>query len=138
VTDLFTEKVTLFHDSSSPESPRSFVRFVIDKCQISGLTVEKNNSTVRNVVNAKTVISKDIARYKSPVEYEKLAENEKSKFYTVTAGDFVVFGEVLDTVTNVKEFAELQTKYKHNGIKVMSVTANIYGMTVDNITMTNV
>lgn len=137
MTDIFTEKVTLFHDNSASGSSRSFVRVVIDKCQISGLTVEKNNSTVRNVVNAKTVISKDIARYKSPVEYENLEENEKSKFYSVSAGDFVVFGEVKDTVSNATEFAQVQSKYKHNGMKVISVNAIINGMEVDNITMTN-
>ena len=137
MTDIFTEKVTLFHDDSASGASRSFVRFVIDKCQISGLTVEKTNSTIRNVVNTKTVISKDTTRYKSPADYEKLAEKEKSKFYTVTAGDFVVFGEVSDVVSNAKEFTELQSKYKNNGIKVMSVNAIIHGMEVDNIMMTN-
>ena len=33
---------------------------------------------------------------------------------------------------------ELQEKYKDNGIVVRSVSANIHGMSVDNVTITNV
>ena len=34
--------------------------------------------------------------------------------------------------------ADLQEKYKDNGIVVRSVSANIHGMSVDNVTITNV
>ena len=34
--------------------------------------------------------------------------------------------------------SDLQEKYKDNGIVVRSVSANIHGMSVDNVTITNV
>lgn len=134
MTDLFTAKVTIYNDISV-DKVRRFERFVIDKCQITGQLVESNNSTIRKVVNADTVITKDIKHYKSPVEYAKLAETERGKYYTAQTGDFVILREVDDVVTNANEFAQLQTKYKDNGIKITSVSANVHGMAVDNITM---
>lgn len=134
MTDLFTAKVTIYNDISV-DKVRRFERFVIDKCQITGQLVENNNSTIRKVVNVDTVITKDIKHYKSPVEYVKLAETERGKHYTAQTGDFVVLGEVDDVVSNANEFAQLQTKYKDNGIKITSVSANVHGMAVDNITM---
>ena len=134
MTDFFTSKVTIYNDISV-DKVRRFERFVIDKCQITGQLVESNNSTIRKVVNVDTVITKDIKHYKSPVEYAKLAETERSKYYTAQTGDFVVLGEVDDVVSNANEFAQLQTKYKDSGIKITSVSANIHGMAVDNITM---
>lgn len=134
MTDFFTSKVTIYNDISI-DKIRRFERFVIDKCQITGQLVENNSSTIRKVVNADTVITKDIKHYKSPVEYLKLAETERGKYYTAQAGDFVVFGEVDDIVSNVSEFAQLQTKYKDCGIKITSVSANINGMAVDNVMM---
>ena len=134
MTDFFTSKVTIYNDFSI-DKVRRFERFVIDKCQITGQLVESNNSTIRKVVNADTVITKDIAHYKSPVEYVKLAETERGNYYTVQTGDFVVFGEVEDIVSDANEFAQLQNKYKDSGIKITSVSANIHGMAVDNIMM---
>ena len=46
--------------------------------------------------------------------------------------------DVDDIVTTSREFAELQEKYKDNGIVVRSVSANINGMSVDNVTIANV
>ena len=134
MTDFFTSKVTIYNDISV-NKVRRFERFVIDKCQITGQLTESNNSTIRKVINADTVITKDIAHYKSPLEYVKLAESERSKYYTAQVGDFVVFGDVADTVSDANEFAQLQSKYKDNGIKITSVSANIHGMTVDNVMM---
>lgn len=134
MTDLFTSKVTIYNDISIDKT-RIFDKFTIDKCQITGQFIEKNNSTIRNVVNADTVITKDVAHYKSPIEYVKLDESERSKCYTAQIGDFIVFGEVSDIVSNPNEFAQLQSKYKNNGIKITSVSANINGMSVDNIMM---
>ena len=134
MTDLFTSKVTIYNDISIDKT-RRFERLIIDKCQITGQFVEKTNSTIRKVVNADTVITKDIAHYKSPIEYVKLAESERDKYYTAQVGDFVVLGEVDDTVSDANEFVQLQTKYKHSGIKITSVSANIHGMAVDNVMM---
>ena len=134
MTDFFTSKVTIYNDISV-DKVRRFERFVIDKCQITGQLVESNNSTIRKVVNVDTVITKDIKHYKSPVEYAKLAEAERGKCYTAQTGDFVILGEIDDVVSNANEFAQLQTKYKDNGIKITSVSANVHGMAVDNITM---
>ena len=134
MTDFFTSKVTIYNDISV-DKVRQFERFVIDKCQITGQLVENNNSTIRKAVNADTVITKDIKHYKSPIEYAKLAETERGKYYTAQTGDFVVLGEVDDTVSDANEFVQLQTKYKHSGIKITSVSANINGMSVDNVMM---
>jgi hypothetical protein len=56
----------------------------------------------------------------------------------VQVGDFIVLSDVDDVVTTSRELAELQEKYKDNGIVVRSVSSNIHGMSVDNITITNV
>ena len=138
MTDLFTKKVTVYNDITAMDDvPRCFVRSVIESCQISGQLVDKANETIRNVINADTVITKDVARYKEPNEYISLDEAVRKNFYTVQAGDFIVFGEVNDVVSDAREFSQLQTRYKQNGIKVTSVNVNINGMAVDNITMTN-
>ena len=138
MTDLWNEKVTIYNDVSlADDSNRVFNRFVIGKCQIQGGYVDKSSGTVRTVVNAKTVITKDIKSYLSPDLYFNLPQEERLSHYTASAGDYIVFGEVDDIVTNAKEFAELQIKYKDNGMKITTVDAYINGMAVDNITMTN-
>ena len=139
MTDLWNKKVTIYNDiPKTAVEDRHFDRFVIDKCNIQGGIVSKADGTVENIVNAVTVISKDIERYKSPLEYAKLPVDIRETFYTVQVGDFVVLSEVDDIVTTSREFAELQEKYKDNGIVVRSVSANIHGMSVDNVTITNV
>lgn len=138
MTDLWGSRVTIYNDVPASEiSGRAFERFVIDKCNIQGGFVDKSDGTIRSVANAKTVITKDIEHYKSPEDFYNMPESERSGFYTAQTGDFVVFGEVPDVVSTAIDFAELQDKYKNNGIKITSVSANIYGMAVDNITMTN-
>lgn len=139
MTDLWKNKVTIFNDiPKNAVEDRHFDRFVIDKCNIQGGIVSKADGTIENIVNAVTVISKDVDRYKTPLEYAKLPVDIREDFYTVQVGDFVVLSECYDIVTTSREFAELQEKYKDNGIVVRSVSANIHGMAVDNITMTNV
>lgn len=148
MTDLCKHKVTIYNDirakSVNPEKPeyavegRHFDRFVIDKCNIQGGIVSKADGTIENIVNAVTVISKDIERYKSPLEYAKLPVDIRENFYTAQVGDFIVLSEVEDIVTTSREFSDLQEKYKDNGIVVRSVSANIHGMSVDNVTITNV
>lgn len=138
-TDLFSSKVTIYNDiPSDGVNARRFDRFVIDKCNIQGGIVSKADGTIENIVNAVTVISKDVDRYKTPLEYAKLPVDIREDFYTVQVGDFIVLSEVDDIVTTSREFAELQEKYKDNGIVVRSVSANIHGMSVDNVTITNV
>lgn len=138
MTNLWKSKATIFNDISQADGTRLFERFVIDKCQVSGQLVDKANETIRNVVNAKTVITKDIEHYKSPIEYVSLSQEERENYYTAQVGDFIVFEEVDDVITNAQEFLKLQTKHKNNGIKIVSVSANINGMAVDNVMMTNV
>lgn len=148
MTNLWKHKVTIYNDirakSVNPENPeyaveaRHFDRFVIDKCNIQGGIVSKADGTIENIVNAVTVITKDVDRYKQPLEYAKLPVDIREDFYTVQVGDFIVLSEVDDIVTTSREFAELQEKYKDNGIVVRSVSANIHGMSVDNVTITNV
>ena len=139
MTDLWKQKVTIYNDiPADAVNQRRFDRFVIDRCNIQGGIVSKADGTIENIVNAVTVISKDVDRYKAPLEYAKLPVDIRENFYTVQVGDFVVLSEVDDIVTTSREFAELQEKYKDNGIVVRSVSANIHGMSVDNVTITNV
>ena len=139
MTDLWKKKVTIYNDiPKTAVEDRHFDRFVIDKCNIQGGIVSKADGTIENIVNAVTVISKDVDRYKASLEYAKLPVDIRENFYTVQVGDFIVLSEVDDIVTTSREFAELQEKYKDNGIVVRSVSANIHGMSVDNVTITNV
>jgi hypothetical protein len=139
LTDLFNQKVTIYNDiPKTAVEDRHFDRFVVDKCNIQGGIVSKADGTIENIVNAVTVISKDVDRYKMPLEYAKLPVDIREDLYTVQVGDFIVLAEVDDVVTTNREFAELQEKYKDNGIVVRSVSANIHGMAVDNVTITNV
>ena len=139
MTDLFGKKVTIYNDiPKNAVEDRHFDRFVINLCNIQGGIVSKADGTIENIVNAVTVISKDVDRYKTPLEYAKLPVDIREEYYTVQVGDFIVLSEVDDIVTTSREFAELQEKYKDNGIVVRSVSANIHGMSVDNVTITNV
>ena len=139
MTDLWKQKVTIYNDiPKNAVEERHFDRFVIDKCNIQGGIVSKTDGTVENIVNAVTVITKDTTKYQKPIEYSKLPVDIRENFYTVQVGDFIVLSEVEDIVTTSREFAELQEKYKDNGIVVRSVSANIHGMSVDNVTITNV
>lgn len=139
MTDLWTQKVTIYNDvPADAVNPRRFDRFVVDRCNIQGGIVSKADGTIENIVNAVTVITKDVEHYKQPLDYAKLPVDMKEDFFTVQVGDFIVLAEVDDVVTTSREFAELQTKYANNGIVVRSVSANIHGMGVDNITVANV
>lgn len=139
MTDLFSRKVTIYNDiPSDGVNDRRFDRFVIECCNIQGGIVSKTDGTVENIVNAVSVITKDIEHYKQPMEYAKLPEDKRQDFYTAQVGDFIVFAEVDDVVETSREFAELQKKYASNGIVVRSVSPNIHGMGVDNVTITNV
>lgn len=139
MTDLWTQKVTIYNDvPADAVNPRRFDRFIVDRCNIQGGIVSKADGTIENIVNAVTVITKDVEHYKQPLDYAKLPVDMKEDFFTVQVGDFIVLAEVDDVVTTSREFAELQTKYANNGIVVRSVSANIHGMGVDNITVANV
>lgn len=139
MTDLWKQKVTIYNDvAKTAVEERHFDRFVIDECNIQGGIVSKADGTIENIVNAVTVITKDAGRYKQPLEYAKLPVDIREDFYTVQVGDFIVLAEVDDVVTTSRELSELQEKYKDNGIVVRSVSANIHGMNVDNVTITNV
>ncbi len=139
MADLWKHKVTIYNDiAKTAVEERHFDRFVIDLCNIQGGIVSKADGTIENIVNAVTVISKDVDRYKTPLEYAKLPVDIREDFYTVQVGDFIVLSEVDDIVTTSREFADLQEKYKDNGIVARSVSANIHGMAVDNVTITNV
>lgn len=139
MTNIFESKITIFNDiAKTAVEERHFDRFVIDKCNIQGGIVSKADGTVENIVNAVSVITKDVEHFKQPMEYAKLPVDIRENFYTVQVGDFIVLSEVDDTITTSREFAELQEKYKNNGIVVRSVSANIHGMSVDNVTITNV
>lgn len=139
MTDLWKQKVTVYNDiAKTAAEERHFDRFVIEQCNIQGGIVSKADGTIENIVNAVSVITKDADRYKSPLDYRKTPVDLREDFYTVQIGDFIVLDEVDDIVTTSREFADLQEKYKDNGIVVRSISANIAGMAVDNVTVTNV
>lgn len=139
MTDLWKQKVTIYNDiPKTAVEERHFDRFVIERCNIQGGIVSRADGTIENIVNAVTVITKDVEHYKQPLDYAKLPVDMKEDFFTVQVGDFIVLAEVDDVVTTSREFADLQTKYANNGIVVRSVSANIHGMGVDNITVANV
>ena len=136
--NIYGSKVTIYNDiASDGVNPRTFNSFVIDKCMIQGGFVEKSDGTIQNIVNAITVITKDVEHYKSPIEYALLPVDEKKKYFTVQVDDFIVFSEVDDVVNSGREFQDLQNKYKNNGMSVTTANAFIYGTDVDNITITN-
>ena len=138
MTDLYTQKVTIYNDiPKNAVEERHFDKFVIDKCNIQGGVVNEANGTITNIVNAKSVITRDVNRYKTPQEYAEIPVDLRVDYYTAQIGDFVVFGEVDDVVTTASEFSQLQSKYRNNGMKITSVSANIFGLSVDNVTMTN-
>ena len=65
MTDLWKKKVTIYNDiPKTAVEERHFDRFVIEKCNIQGGIVSKADGTVENIINAVTVISKDVDRYK--------------------------------------------------------------------------
>lgn len=139
MTDLWKHKVTIYNDiPADAVNLRRFDRFVIDKCNIQGGIVSKADGTIENIVNAVTVITKDVDRYKSSLEYRQIPLDLADETFTVQIGDFIVLDEVDDVVTTSREFASLQSKYADNGIVVRSVSPNIQGMSVDNITISNV
>ena len=138
MTDLYTQKVTIYNDiPKNAVEERHFDKFVIDKCNIQGGLVNEANGTITNIVNAKSVITRDVNRYRTPLEYAEIPVDLRVDYYTAQIGDFVVFAEVDDVVTTASEFSQLQSKYKNNGMKITSVSANIFGLSVDNVTMTN-
>lgn len=134
MTDLFNSKVTIYNDiPSDGVNPRRFDRFVLDDCNISKGVLQNSDGTIEKVVNALTVITKNVSQYKSPIEYARLPADEKDKYFTAQINDFVVLAEVDDIVTTGREFQELQTKYKNNGFSVTAVNEYIYGLSVDNV-----
>lgn len=137
-TDKFTEKVTIYNDiPADGVNLRRFDRFVIDKCLIYNKLSESADGTVQRLINAQNVITKDTEHYKPPLEYMRLAEDERESFYTVQVDDFVVLAEADDIVTTSQEFQALQKKYKGNGFLVTSVNASVFGLSVDNIQITH-
>lgn len=139
LTDLWESKVTIYNDiPADAVNDRRFDRCVIDKCNIQGGIISKADGTIENIVNAVTVITKDVDRYKSPSSYKALPADLAENVYTVQVGDFVVLAEADDVVTTSREFAELQTKYASNGFVARTVSAHINGMDVDNVQFANV
>ena len=138
LTPLWESAVTIYNDIPATEAEnRHFDRFVIDNCNIQGGRVSKADGTIENIVNATTVWTKDIEHYRNPREYMLTPVDQRENIYTVQIGDFVVFGDVADIVENSLDYANLQKKYSNNGFKVTSVSPNIYGMSVDNVSFTN-
>lgn len=139
MTDFWKSKVTIYNDiAETAAEKRHFDRAVIEKCNIQGGVVSKADGTIENIVNARTVWTKDVGRYKNPREYALLTVDEREKYYTVQIGDFVVFGEVEDVVENALDFSRLQSKYSNFGFKVLSVSQNNNEMKAANISFSNV
>lgn len=139
MNDLYKHKVTIYNDiPADAVNDRRFDRCVIDKCNIQGGIVSRADGTIENIVNATTVITRDVDRYKTPPSYKNIPLDLADNVYTVQIGDFVVLAEVDDVVTTSREFAQLQQKYANNGFVVRTVSAYINGMDVDNVQFANV
>lgn len=139
MTDLWKQKITIYNDiPADAVNERRFDRFVIEKCNIQGGIVSKANGTIENIVNAVTVITKDVDRYKTPSSYRRTPVDLADNCYTVQVGDFVVLAEVDDVITTSREFADLQQKYASNGFVVRTVSVYINGMSTDNVQLANV
>ena len=94
MTGLFANKVTIYNDiAKTAVEERHFDRFVIDSCNIQGGIVSKADGTVENIVNAVSVITKDVEHYKQPLQYSKLPVDIRENFYTVKVGDFIVLAD---------------------------------------------
>lgn len=138
VTNLWSDVVTVYIDVAADEkTARHFERRIIRQCSVQKGTTDKANDTVRNEVAVKSVFTKDVQRYKSKDTYISLPDDQRERYFTVGVGDYIVIGEVSDTVTNAQNFMDLQTKYSDNGFKVMNVNVFIYGMNTDNIAISN-
>lgn len=134
MTNFFKQTVTIYNDiPSDGVNARRFDRFVIELCNIQKGVLQNADGTIEKVVNAQTIIAKDIEHYKTPIEYAQLPVDEKDKYFTANVNDFVVLAEVDDVVTTSREFQELQSKYKNNGFSVTAVNEYIHGMAVDNV-----
>lgn len=132
--DVFFHKVTIYNGiAAGSVNSRRFDRHVIERCMIYNTITEGSDGTVQRLTGTQNVITKDVGRYKPPIEYSRLAEDERENFYTVGIDDFVVLDEVDDVVTTAKEYLELQKKYKGSGFLVTSAAVNIHGLDVDNI-----
>lgn len=139
MTDLWTRKVTIYNDiPTDAVNDRRFDRYVISLCNVQGGIVSKADGTIENIVNAKTVITRKVDAYKSPMEYRETPLDLTDGYYTVQIGDFVVLDEVDDMVTTSREFAELQAKYADNGFSIRAVSVYTNGMGIDNIQFANV
>lgn len=132
--DRFDQKVTIYNDiPSDGVNPRKFMRYVIDKCFTYNQLSEGADGTIQKIINTQNVITKDVVHYKDPITYRNLPDDVKSEFFTAQIDDFVIIGEVDDVVTTSKEFQDLQKKYADIGFSVTSVSANLHGLSVDNI-----
>lgn len=139
MTELWKDKVTIFNDiPATATENRHFDKFIIENCNIQGGRTSRMDGTIENIVNSKTVWTRDVEHYKEQREYMLLPVDERESYYTAQIGDFVVFGEVEDIVENAVDYATLQKKYANNGFKITSVSPNVYGMKNDNISFTNV
>lgn len=147
MTDFFTDKVTIYISiPAKDDKPRRFERRLIDKCLIQRGFVNKMDGNIQKIASALTVITRDITRYIPTVD--DLVETDPedktidyafdSYTYTIGIGDFIVLGVVDDVVKDAKDFAALQQKYQDNGLKVNTINPYLKGMTVDNITISNV
>ena len=139
MTDLYTKKITIYSDiAKTIVEPRHWDRRVIDRCMVYSGTAESNRENIIQVVsNATTVIIRDVNRYRTPAEYAHIPVDQREQWYTVQPDDFIVFDEVFDVVTNASEWAELQKKYKSNGMSVTTVNPFVFGLTTDNISISN-
>lgn len=139
MTDLWKQKVTIYNDiPADVVNDRRFDRCVIDQCNVQGGIVSKADGTIESIVNAITVITKDVDRYKTPSSYKAIPLDLAGNCYTVQVGDFVVLAEVDDVVTTSREWAEIQQKYANNGFVVRTVSAYVNGFATDNVQFANV
>ena len=89
MTDFFSKKVTIYNDVPKKDGePRSIERHVISRCNIQGGIVEGADGTVANIDKSKTITTKDVAHYRSPMEYYSLPADQREGLFTADIDDF--------------------------------------------------
>lgn len=139
--DIYTEKCTIYNKiPAHGDSPIRYSRCVIDRCSIQGGIVDKSKENLRTSASIATVRTKDIAHYKPPT-FELgvgfYAMFHTKDFYTASADDFIVYGEVNDVVNNASDFSKLKTVYKDKGFVITRVLPHLALPKVAHIEITN-
>lgn len=123
LSDLKDKTFTIINRiPTSANNPQisKWIKSVLMKCDMQDGIFDKTSQTMVYKAHTWTAWVADWQRYKAPHwlddGYYALADDEKSEFYTVNAGDLLIFSEIPDSApTSEQEFQQLAAKYKNTG-----------------------